>query len=121
MGKLHVPKEPLSTLLLGSTLNSSRSMSMSVAWWESSPESGTVSDDSVDVLMALWFNIMTPVVDLEVTEFGLKLKVEPGFTGTKEGFGMVRISGHLSSTCKEDSTLQSIRICISNQLTYICK
>jgi hypothetical protein len=119
MGKLHVPKEPLSTLLPGSTLNSSRSTSMSAAWWESSSELGTVSDDSMDVLVALRFDVTTPVIDLEATEFSLKPKVEPGFTGTKEGFGMVRISGHLSSTRKEDLTLQSIRTCISNQLTYI--
>jgi hypothetical protein len=87
---------------------------MPAAWWESSSESGTVSDDSADALVALRFDVATPVIDLEVTEFGLKPKAEPGFAGTKEGFGMVRVSGRLSSTGKEDLTLQSIRTCISN-------
>ena len=93
---------------------------MSAAWWESSSGLGTVSDDSVDALVALQFDVLTPVVDLEVAELGLKPKVEPGFAGTKKGFGMVRTSGRSSSTCKEDLTLQSIRrfrTCIN--LTYI--
>jgi len=87
---------------------------MSAAWWESSSESGTVSDDFADALVALRFDVVTPVIDLEVTEFGLKPKAELGFVGTKEGFGMVRVSGHSSSMGKEDLTLQSIRMCISN-------
>jgi len=87
---------------------------MSVACWESSSELGTVSDDSVDVLVALQLDIVTPVVDLEVTEFGLKPKAKPGFAGTKEGLGMVRVSGCSSLMGKEDLTLQSIRMCISN-------
>ena len=87
---------------------------MPVAWWESSSELGTVSDDSADAFVALRFDVATPVVDLEVTELVLKPKAEPGFAGTKEGFGMVRVSGRSSSTGKEDLTLQSIRMCITN-------